>query len=138
MILSPLLTVLFCSVILFVVHLLAQDLTMTRERGLGWNMGARDGTPKPLSDVAARADRSFNNFRETYPVFLAATLLCLFTAPLSSLAILGAWIWLVARVVYLPLYLGGVRQIRSYAWLVSVAGLVIMLVAGAPFGLGRL
>ena len=129
-VLSPLLTIVAWSVILFFVHLLIQDTTMTRERGLAWNMGARDGTPQALSDFAARADRAFTNYRETYVVFLAVTVLCLFVAPLSRLAIGGAWVWFIARIVYLPLYLGGIQRVRSIVWLVSIAGLIAMLVAG--------
>ena len=129
-VISPLLSILSWSVVLFFVHLLAQDVTMTRERGLAWNVGARDGTASPLGDVAARADRAFANFRETYVVFIGLSVLCLITAPLSSIAIIGGWVWFAARIVYLPLYLGGVRQLRTLAWLVSVAGLVAMLLAG--------
>ena len=36
---------------------------------------------------------------------------------------LGAEIWFGARLVYLPLYAFGVRQLRSLVWLVSIAGL---------------
>lgn len=129
-VISPLLSILSWSVVLFFVHLLAQDVTMTRERGLAWNVGARDGAASPLGDVAARADRAFANFRETYVVFIGLSVLCLITAPLSSIAIIGGWVWFAARIVYLPLYLGGVRQLRTLAWLVSVAGLVAMLLAG--------
>jgi uncharacterized MAPEG superfamily protein len=40
----------------------------------------------------------------------------------------GAWIWLAARIVYLPLYLFGVPRLRSLAFGVSALGLVLMAV----------
>jgi len=40
---------------------------------------------------------------------------------------LGAWLWLGARVVYLPLYALGIPVVRSLAFLVSMAGIIMML-----------
>jgi len=40
---------------------------------------------------------------------------------------LGATIWIVARIVYLPLYLAGVPKLRTLAWVVSIVGLLMML-----------
>ena len=40
---------------------------------------------------------------------------------------LGAMLWLGARVVYLPLYALGVPYLRSLAWIVSLAGIVMVL-----------
>jgi uncharacterized MAPEG superfamily protein len=40
---------------------------------------------------------------------------------------IGAWLWLGARTVYLPLYAMGVPVVRSLAWVVSLAGLTMML-----------
>ena len=39
----------------------------------------------------------------------------------------GALIWFAARIVYIPLYLGGVPYIRSFVWLVAAGGLAMML-----------
>ena len=41
----------------------------------------------------------------------------------TDMVTLGAEIWFGARLVYLPLYAFGVRQLRSLVWLVSIAGL---------------
>jgi len=40
---------------------------------------------------------------------------------------LGVKLWFWARVVYVPLYLYGVRYARSVAWIVSIAGLLLLL-----------
>ena len=39
---------------------------------------------------------------------------------------LGSQIYFWGRLVYVPLYALGVRQIRSLVWLVSTAGLVMV------------
>ena len=45
----------------------------------------------------------------------------------SGLTALGGWIWLGARVVYLPLYAAGVPVVRTLVWTVSVIGLAMVL-----------
>jgi uncharacterized MAPEG superfamily protein len=40
---------------------------------------------------------------------------------------LGGWIWLGARVVYLPLYGFGVPRIRTLVFMVSMAGLGMVI-----------
>ncbi len=46
----------------------------------------------------------------------------------GGIAATGAWVWFLARVAYVPLYLFGVRYVRSLAYLVSMVGLVMMLI----------
>jgi uncharacterized MAPEG superfamily protein len=40
---------------------------------------------------------------------------------------LGAMIWLVARIVYVPLYALGVPIVRSLAWMAALVGIVMLL-----------
>ena len=48
--------------------------------------------------------------------------------PLTAcLLAIGAWLWLGARVAYLPLYAFGVRYLRSLAFIVSAVGLLLIL-----------
>ena len=60
------------GILLGVAQLFLAAALMTRQRGLEWNASARDGDPPPLTGVAARADRAFRNFLETFPFFAAA------------------------------------------------------------------
>jgi len=46
---------------------------------------------------------------------------------------LGGWIWLGARIIYLPLYAAGVPVVRTVAFAISLAGLGMVL---APLLLG--
>jgi uncharacterized MAPEG superfamily protein len=40
----------------------------------------------------------------------------------------GAWLYLIDRVVYLPMYLFGVPWLRTLAWTISLLGIAMMLV----------
>ena len=117
------------SVILLLVHIFLQAYLATRELGRSWNAGPRDGGEAPKSVYAGRAMRASANFRETYPAFLALMLLGDFAPNNIMLTVAGGSIWVVARIIYIPLYLLGIPYIRSIVWLVSIFGLVIMLLS---------
>lgn len=122
------LTILGWSIILLFVHIALQSQMATSDRGIGWNAGPRDGTPAPLGRYAGRAQRASANFRETWPVYIALALGLALTGRSGGMAATGAWVWFLARVAYVPLYLFGVRYVRSLAYLVSMIGLVMMLI----------
>jgi len=42
---------------------------------------------------------------------------------------LGAQLYLVGRIIYLPIYAAGIPIVRSLAFLLSVAGMVMVLIA---------
>jgi uncharacterized MAPEG superfamily protein len=94
---------------------------------LAENVGPRDHV-RPLTATGQRAARALANMQEALPVFMGLALMNLIVAPQASLAVMGAWIFLIARVVYLPLYLAGVPVARTLAWVVSWVGMVLMLV----------
>ncbi len=114
------------SVVLLVVHILLQAMTATRELGSQWNAGPRDDGRKPHGVLAGRAERASANFRETFPAFAALALALAMTGDPSGWGLLGARLWFGFRLVYIPLYLGGVPYIRSLAWVGSMAGLALM------------
>ena len=94
---------------------------------LAENLGPRDHM-RPLTVTGQRAARALANMHEALPVFLGLALLNLIVAPQASLALTGAWVFLIARVLYVPLYLGGVPAVRTLAWVASWVGLIMMLV----------
>ncbi len=124
------LVVLTWGCILGFVHILVAAQAKTRQYGTKWNMGARDGELPPPSAVVGRLMRAQANFFETFPIFIAAVILAMSVQSLTGPApmpALGAWLWLGARVAYLPLYAFGVPGVRSLAWVVSIVGIVLML-----------
>ena len=125
---SPFLPLVGLSVLLLVVHVMLQGMTATTEFGLEWNAGPRDGSREPKGRLSGRASRASANFRETYPAFLALAFGVIMAGDPAGLALTGAWIWLICRVIYIPLYLAGVPYIRSFVWLGSMLGLALMFV----------
>ncbi len=125
--LSTELTVMGWSFVLFLAHMTTQASTALHDRGVYFNAGPRDD-PNPLGRIAARAERAFANFKETWPIFLALALGLAITGRSGGPAATGAWVWLGARIAYLPLYVLGVPYVRSVAFGVAVVGLVMMAV----------
>lgn len=115
------------SVVLLIVHIAVQGGLVAPLRGAVWNAGPRDEGQPPLGKYPGRAQRALENFKETYPAFIALALALSISGRTGGNGTLGAWIWFVARLVYLPLYLLGVPWLRTLAYGASFAGLILML-----------
>jgi uncharacterized MAPEG superfamily protein len=114
------------SVVLLIVHIGVQGAFVAPLKGLAWNAGPRDGEPPSLGKYPGRAQRALENFKETYPAFIALALGLAVTARTGGNGALGAELWFGARILYLPLYLLGVPWLRTVAYGVALAGLVLM------------
>jgi uncharacterized MAPEG superfamily protein len=91
-------------------------------------LGPRDEQP-PLTHLGERAQRALANLHEALPVFLTVALLHVIRSTAEPAALHGAWIFLIARILYVPAYLSGILGLRSTMWAVSWVGLVIMIAA---------
>ena len=45
----------------------------------------------------------------------------------SQWTAIGGWVWLGARVIYLPLYAAGIPVIRTIVWTIGMIGLGMVL-----------
>jgi uncharacterized MAPEG superfamily protein len=98
------------------------------ERNFAWLAGPRDDQ-RPVGVVAARLDRALRNFLETFPLFAAALIGCIFAQKLGTLTLYGSGLYVIARALYVPLYASGVAVVRTLVWTVSVIGIVMVIVA---------
>ncbi|MCW1428375.1 MAPEG family protein [Novosphingobium sp. JCM 18896] len=114
------------AVLLF-VHIFAAGHVKTRQYGTKWNTGARDEALPPMDPIVGRMVRAQANYQETFPIAIVALLGVVAAGRTGDMTALGGWIWLGARVVYLPLYALGVPVVRSLVFLVSVVGLAMVL-----------
>lgn len=126
------LTMLWASLVLGFVYLLAATVMSVGQRGMPWALGPRDDAPPPINVIGARLDRAWKNYLETFPLFAAAVLLEASAGHGSSLAPLGAQLYFWGRVAFLPLYALGWPVVRTAAWTVALAGIALLLVAVLP------
>jgi len=115
------------TLVLALVQLFWAAHVRTRDYGLAWNMGARDEAMPPPSPLAGRLLRAQANLMETLPLFAAALLAAAYAGRLGPLTRIGAPLFFLGRLAYLPLYAAGVPRFRSLAWGVAMLGLVLVL-----------
>ena len=115
--------------VLLLVHIFAAAHLKTKQYGTRWNMGARDGELPPLDPLAGRLVRAQANFLETFPIAIVLLFGAVIAGRTSEWTALGGWLWLGARLVYLPLYGMGVPVMRTLAYLVSMIGLGLVFQA---------
>lgn len=130
---SPELRWLAWSLLLGLLHLVLAAAAARGQSGLAWALGPRDTPQPPLTGMAGRLQRAQANFMETFPFFLGAVLLVQLSGRGGSASALGAAIYVWARLAYLPLYAAGVPYLRTLAWGVSVAGLLMVLGSALPW-----
>lgn len=123
------LKILAWSCVLLLVHIFAAAHIKTKQYGTKWNMGARDETLPPLDPLGGRLVRAQANFMETYPIAIISLLGVVIAGKTGELTAIGGWLWLGARVVYLPLYGMGVPVVRTIVYLVSMVGLALVFQA---------
>ncbi|WEK39843.1 MAG: MAPEG family protein [Candidatus Brevundimonas colombiensis] len=121
------LTYLALTLILALVQVLLPAGARTVEFGLKWNAGARDDTPTSTRPLTGRLERAQTNLFETLPLFIGAVLIAHVIGAASPLTLWGTALYFWARVVYVPLYAFGVPYVRGLVWLVSIAGLAMII-----------
>lgn len=121
------LTCLGWSIVLGFVHVFVAGGMATRERGLKWNMGNRDGESKPLTPPAERARRASLNFLETFPFFAAAVLAVVAAQRSSPHTAMACELYVWARVLYLPIYVIGIPYVRTLVYGISLWGILQLL-----------
>lgn len=108
--------------------LMIMTASMLRTRGdMRLAMGNRDSLPA-ASPLAERADRAAKNMLENLILFIALVVAVGGRNP--ARAELGAQVFLVARVVYWPIYLAGIPGVRTAVWSVGIVGLGLIASAG--------
>ena len=116
----------FGAVLLF-IHIFIATRFKTRQYGRKWNVSARDEALPPPNELTGRTMRAQANFQETFPIAIVALLGVVLADRTSNLTALGGWIWLSARIIYLPLYAAGVPVIRTIVYTISIVGLGMVI-----------
>lgn len=116
------------AIVLGLAHILIAGNARTKELGFKWNLGARDEKTQDLNPLTGRLLRAQSNFLETFPLFASAVLIVAVSHSYSMYSYWGSLIYLIARIIYLPLYALGIPVIRTIIWLLSIIGLLAVLI----------
>ncbi len=126
------LQMLFCALALGAIQLLIAVLAGVATRGMPWAAGPRDVAGAPFGKIAGRLDRAYWNFLETFPFFAAAVLLIHAVDKSTANSVLGAQIYVWARLLYIPAYVIGVPFARTLVWVASFVGILMVMSAYWP------
>ena len=125
---TPLLEITVYFTVLTFVTIVAGAAIRNREwtaEGRTIGLGNRDNL-KEATALGGRADRAAKNAIEA-AVFFVPLALVAHAAGLDAEVLLGAQIAFWARVAYVPIYIAGIKIVRSLVWMVGAAGYVLMV-----------
>ncbi|AZQ68966.1 MAPEG family protein [Silicimonas algicola] len=127
---TPELTVLALAGLLQVVQYLVFAVPANLELGTGYTSSARDRPPsRELSAGTARLQRAMDNHFEGLILFTLAVVVVTLGGQATGLTAACAWVYLTARILYVPAYWLGLRPWRSLIWVIGFAATVVMLLA---------
>lgn len=124
---SPELTVLGLAALLQTGQIGLAAWSMHRDGLDKWNTGPRDSEP-PVSKLTGRLRRAVNNHFEGLIFFTIAVLLVQATQSNGPLTAACAWLYLGARLLYVPAYAFGWSPGRSIIYAVGFLAALTMIV----------
>ena len=100
---------------------------MNRDVGAKWNASPRDRQPE-FSAMTGRLRRAVNNHFEALILFTIAVVVVMIGDAGSPLTVLCAWLYLAARILYVPAYAFGWSPWRSLIWAVGFVATMTMII----------
>lgn len=125
---TPELTVLTFAALLQVVQFAAYSVAANRQVGTQKALGPRD-TPVQLTGLAGRFQRALNNHFEGLILFTIACVVVTLGDQSTPVTATCAWVYLIARVFYVPAYAFGLSPWRSLIWMAGFIATISMLIA---------
>ena len=124
--------ILFCAVALGLIQLVLAAAASVAARGLPWAAGPRDEPGAMLGKIGGRLERAYKNFLETFPFFAAAVLVANGLDKHTAMSVLGAQIYIWARLLYVPAYAIAIPYTRTLVWTASLVGILLVMSAIWP------
>jgi uncharacterized MAPEG superfamily protein len=93
--------------------------------GLPMLAGNRENMP-PITGWAGRAARAHRNMLENLSLFIALVLVAEVADKTNGMTLLGAQIFVWARLAYAIVYVAGIPWLRTGVWFVSVIGMILI------------
>lgn len=119
---TPMLTYLVWAAILTFVQMLLAVLLTLGQVDLPTLADNREGLGE-VSGMAGRAQRAHRNMLESLVLFAILAIVAHLSQRVNATALLGAQIFLGARLAYAIVYVAGIPWLRTAIWAASVVGL---------------
>ena len=126
----PELTALTLAGLLQAVQFAAFAIPANRDLGTGYTSSPRDRPPsRSLTTQTGRLQRALNNHFEGLILFTLAVVVVTLSGQSTGFTGFCAWLYVAARILYVPAYAFGLVPWRSVVWAVGFFATVAMLVA---------
>lgn len=125
---TPELAALALAALLQSVQIALAGAAMNRDVGVEWNAGPRD-TPADFSPLTGRLRRATANHFEGLISFTIAVLVVTLSGSASALTAACAWLYLAARILYVPAYAFGWTPWRSVIFSIGYGATLVMILA---------
>ncbi len=103
-----------------------QSIATLRQLGPRWVLSPRDEA-QTVTGVSGRIVRAHHNLLDILPQFAAALFVVHMAGVNGQYAVIGAWVFFVARAIYLPAYILGPTGLRPLCWVAAQTGILIIL-----------
>jgi len=122
------LTILILAALLQVFQFCAYSVTANMQVPVKLALGPRDQIIE-LTGTAGRLHRALDNHSHALLLFAIACIVIILTNQSNPFTQTCAWIYLGARVAYIPAYALGLSPWRSVIWIIGFGATALMLIA---------
>ncbi len=122
------LKVLGYAALLQFVQFILMAVPVNRQLGVAYTGGNRD-EQQQATGVPGRLKRALDNHFEGLILFTIAVLVVVLGKASGPVTENCAWVYLGARVLYVPAYASGIFLVRSLIWSVGFVATALMLIA---------
>lgn len=119
---------LVCAVLVQLGSIVTAGMVMNAQLGFAANAGPRDQLPE-MSPLLGRLRRAVNNGFEGLALFAPAALIIALTGQSSTLTAIAAWVYVLARIAYIPAYAFPRGRLRSLIWGIGMLATLTLLVS---------
>lgn len=116
----------YAAMLQFVQYIL-MAIPVNIQMGIAYTGGNRDEQRRPTG-IPGRIKRALDNHFEGLIMFSIAVIVVVLGDASSSMTETCAWVYLWARVLYVPAYISGIFLLRSAIWSVGFLATGVMLI----------
>ncbi len=122
------LTVLALAAVLQALQFLAYSVAANLQIGTKKTLGPRDQKIE-LTDKAGRLQRALNNHFEALILLTIAVVVITLADKGTGFSAACAWVYLTARILYVPAYYFGLSPWRTVVWFVGFLSTMLMILS---------